>query len=428
MQLSNILQAKKVAVLRHRLSATLGVVIAGSMLMSCTAFDSAQSDPLPDNSATSGAPDELETVSSDSSESARPAIAQADTLAQTILVDSLEHPWGMAWLPDGTMLVTERPGRVRLIREGTLDPTPLAGVPDVLATGQGGLLDIAVHPQFAANQWVYFTYAEGSSGANQTRVARARFDGSTLADWTVIFTVNRTKQGGQHFGSRITWLPDDTMLIAIGDGGNPPVRLEGELIRNQAQQLDSHLGKIVRLNADGSVPTDNPFVNEPGADPAVWSYGHRNIQGLMVDPVTNQVWSTEHGSRGGDELNRVDPGENYGWPLVTHSREYSGGEISSKRSRPGMVDPLIVWTPAIAPSGLLVYRGDRFPEWQGDLFAGGLVSQDVRHIELDETGTIINQSPIPIGQRVRDVRQGPDGLIYILTDEPNGRLIRLEPG
>ncbi|MEO1208933.1 MAG: PQQ-dependent sugar dehydrogenase [Cyanobacteria bacterium J06638_20] len=396
--------------------------------MSCTAFDSAQSDPLSDDSPPSVTPDESDTAAAASSANARPAIAQPDTIAQNILVDSLEHPWGMAWLPDGTLLVTERPGRVRLIREGILDPTPLSGVPDVLARGQGGLLDVAVHPQFAENQWVYFTYAEGSSGANQTQIARARLDGSTLADWTVIFSVNRTKQGGQHFGSRITWLPDNTMLVSIGDGGNPPVRLEGELIRNQAQQLDSHLGKIVRLNADGSVPTDNPFVNEPGADPAVWSYGHRNIQGLMVDPATSQVWATEHGSRGGDELNQVDPGKNYGWPLVTHSREYSGGEISSERSRPGMVDPLVVWTPAIAPSGLLVYRGDRFPEWQGDLFAGGLVSRDVRHLELDETGAVINQSTIPIGQRVRDVRQGPDGLIYILTDESNGRLIRLEPG
>lgn len=355
-------------------------------------------------------------------------IAPSETLEQTTLVDSLEHPWGMAWLPDNTILVTERPGRVRLIRGETLEPAPVAGVPEVWARGQGGLLDVSVHPQFAENQWVYFTYAQGSPGANQTHVARARFDGSALSDWTVIFEVNRTKQGGQHFGSRITWLPDNTMLISIGDGGNPPLQLEGELIRHQAQKLDSHLGKVIRLNDDGSIPVDNPFIDTPGAEPAVWSYGHRNIQGLMVDPVTGQTWATEHGSRGGDELNRVQPGENYGWPVVTHSREYSGGEISSERSRPGMIDPLVVWTPAIAPSGLLIYQGDRFPQWQGDLFAGGLVSQDVRHIDLDQSGAVVRETPIPIGQRVRDVRQGPDGLIYILTDDPRGRLIRLEPG
>lgn len=218
------------------------------------------------------------------------------------------------------------------------------------------------------------------------------------------------------------------MLVSIGDGGNPPVQLDGALIRNQAQNLTSHFGKIVRLNEDGSTPADNPFVGRSDADPAIWSYGHRNIQGMAFDPAANRVWVTEHGSLGGDELNRVDPGENYGWPVVTHSREYSGGEISSERSRPGMADPLVVWTPAIAPSGLMVYQGDRFPQWRGDLFAGGLVSRDIRRIELDGTGAVVNQTPIPIGQRVRDVRQGPDGLIYVLTDESNGRLIRLQPG
>ncbi len=389
----------------------VGAVMAGTMLISC-----ATSEPgSPPGAVTTSTPEQS-------------TLAQTTTIEQTILENSLEHPWGMAWLPDGTLMLTERPGRVRLIRGETLDPTPVPGLPDVFARGQGGLLDISVHPQFAENQWVYFTYASGSAGANQTHVARARFDGSTLSDWTVIFEVNRTKQGSQHFGSRISWLPDNTMLVSIGDGGNPPLQLEGELIRHQAQKLDSHLGKVVRLNDDGSIPADNPFVNSQVADPAIWSYGHRNIQGLMVDPVTGQAWATEHGSRGGDELNRLDPGENYGWPVVTHSREYTGGEISSERSRPGMVDPLVVWTPAIAPSGLLVYQGDRFPQWQGDLFAGGLVSQDIRHIDLNDTGTVINETPIRIGQRVRDVRQGPDGLIYILTDEPNGRLIRLEPG
>jgi glucose/arabinose dehydrogenase len=356
------------------------------------------------------------------------AIAQAPHTVQAVTIaDSLEHPWGMAWLPDGTLLVTERPGRLRIIRNGELDPTPVPGVPDVLAFRQGGLLDIALHPQFEQNQWVYFTYASGTASANQTRVARARFDGQQLSDWTMIFEVQRVKEDGQHFGSRMVWLPDNTLLVSIGDGGNPPVQLDGDWIRNQAQNLDVRLGKIVRLNDDGSIPSNNPFSDRPDADSSIWSYGHRNIQGIAIDSETNQLWATEHGARGGDELNQLQPGENYGWPIVTHSREYSGGVISDEQSRPGMQDPKIVWTPAIAPSGLMIYRGDRFPQWRGQLFAGGLVSRDVRRIEVDANGTVINETPIAIGQRVRDVRQGPDGLIYVLTDDPNGQLIRLQP-
>ncbi|MBD1909935.1 MULTISPECIES: PQQ-dependent sugar dehydrogenase [unclassified Leptolyngbya] len=356
------------------------------------------------------------------------AVAQAPARArQVTLFENLEHPWGIDWLPDGTMLVTERPGRLRVIRNGVLEPTPVPGVPEVLAVKQGGLLDVAVHPQFAENQWVYFTYAHGSRNANHTRVARARFDGQALSDWTVIFEVDRAKEDGQHFGSRMAWLPDGTLLVSIGDGGNPPVSLDGELIRHQAQNLDVRLGKIVRLNDDGSAPADNPFVNTANADLVVWSYGHRNIQGLALDPETNQVWATEHGARGGDELNLIEGGKNYGWPVVTFSREYSGGTISSEQSRPGMVDPKLVWTPSKAPSGLMVYRGDRFPQWRGHLFSGGLVTQDIRRIEVDDTGTVINQESISIGQRVREIQQGPDGLIYVLTDAPNGRIIRLEP-
>jgi glucose/arabinose dehydrogenase len=225
----------------------------------------------------------------------------------------------------------------------------------------------------------------------------------------------------------MVWLPDNTLLVSIGDGGNPPVELEGDLIRQQAQNLNSHLGKIIRLNDDGSIPTDNPFVGSENAKPAVWSYGHRNIQGMTLNPTNNQVWATEHGAKGGDELNQVDVGGNYGWPVVTYSREYFGPAISDETSRPGMVDPKVVWTPAIAPSGLVFYNGDRVPAWQGDLFAGGLVSQDIRYIDLDSSGNVLNQQSIDIGQRVRDVKVGPDGLIYILTDEDNGQLIRLEP-
>lgn len=347
---------------------------------------------------------------------------------QVTVLQGLERPWGIAWLPDGAMLITERPGRLRIVRNGKLDPTPIPGVPEVLAVNQGGLLDVAVHPNFAQNRFIYLTYAHGTDQANRTRVARARFDGKTLQDVRVIFEVNRTKSGGQHFGSRMLWLPDRTMLISIGDGGNPPVQLEGQLIRQQAQNLQSHLGKIVRINDDGSIPKDNPFVGNNNANPAIWSYGHRNIQGMTFDPVNNRVWVNEHGARGGDELNLVQAGKNYGWPVVSESREYATGEpVSEQKSIPGMIDPKLVWTPATAPSGLVFYNSDRFPQWRGNLFSGGLVSQDVRRITLDKAGNVSSQETIKISQRVRDVQQGPDGLLYILTDEQDGQLIRLEP-
>lgn len=358
-------------------------------------------------------------------------VAQAKNLQAVSVVQNLEHPWGMAWMPDGSILITERPGRLRIVRNGVLDAEAIAGVPEVFAEGQGGLLDISLHPRFAENRFVYLTYSHGSTSANRTRVARAVLNETggklQLQDVSVIFEVPHTKPSTQHFGSRMTWLPDGTLLVSIGDGGNPPVELEGELIRRQAQNLQSNLGKIIRINDDGSVPQDNPFTTSGNAGAKIWSYGHRNIQGLAIDPTTQQIWSTEHGSRGGDELNLIARGENYGWPLVTHSREYTGGIISEEQSRPGFIDPKVVWTPAIAPSGLVVYRGDRFPQWQGDLWAGGLVSRDIRHIDLDDSGKIMGQTEIPIGQRVRDVRQSPDGWLYVLTDEPDGQLMRLEP-
>ncbi|MDJ0746141.1 MAG: PQQ-dependent sugar dehydrogenase [Xenococcaceae cyanobacterium MO_167.B27] len=354
-------------------------------------------------------------------------VAIGETFQKTTLVEGLEHPWSMTWLPDGAMLITERGGRLRIVRNEVLEPQPIPGVPEVFAVGQGGLMDVSLHPNFPENRLIYLTYSHGNNQANRTRVARATFDGSALENLEVIFEVSQAKRGSQHFGSRIVWLPDNTMLVAIGDGGNPPIQLDGDLIRKQAQNLDSHLGKIVRLNDDGSVPQDNPFVTSANADPSIWSYGHRNIQGITLDEGNNRLWSTEHGARGGDELNLVEAGQNYGWPTVTHSREYSGGEISQERSRPGMIDPKVVWTPATAPSGLAFYTGEQFPEWKGDLFAGGLVSRDVRRIDLDAEGNVMSQESIPIGQRVRDVRQSPSGLLYVLTDQSNGQLLRLEP-
>jgi len=349
--------------------------------------------------------------------------SQTNQWQKVTVIEGLEHPWSMVWLPNGEILITERPGRLRVVREGKLDPKAIAGVPEVFAVGQGGLLDVAIHPQFAQNRWIYLTYAHGDREANRTRVARAVYDGASLRDVRVIFEVSQAKTGSQHFGSRLLWLPDGTLLVAIGDGGNPPLQLAGDLIRKQAQNLQSHLGKIIRINDDGSLPKDNPF-----AGSKIWSYGHRNIQGISFDPMTQRVWATEHGAKGGDELNLIEKGKNYGWPVVSASQEYgTNTPVSREKSRPDLIDPKTIWTPAIAPSGLVFYTGNRFPNWQGNLFAGGLVSRDIRRLEVDKSGEIINQEAIPIGQRVRDVRQSPDGFLYLLTDEGNGQLIRLEP-
>ncbi|TWB93250.1 PQQ-dependent sugar dehydrogenase [Synechococcus sp. SynAce01] len=350
------------------------------------------------------------------------------TVRPKALVTGLEHPWGMAWLPDGSVLITERPGRLRLVRDGVLDPRPISGVPEVLAQGQGGLLDVAVDPDFERNRFIYLSYAAGERGANGTRVARARFNGQSLSDLEVIYAVPQNKPGAQHFGSRLLWLPDGSLLVSIGDGGNPPLQLEGALIRRQAQNRSSALGKLLRITRDGAPARGNPFATGQGEAPKVWSYGHRNVQGLALDPLNGRVWVSEHGARGGDELNLVEAGANYGWPVVTHSREYSGPPISAAQSAPGLVDPRRVWTPAIAPSGLAIDRGDRYPGWSGNLFAGGLVSRDVRRISLQADGTVASEETIPIGARVRDVRQGPDGYLYVLTDSPDdGQLLRLEP-
>jgi glucose/arabinose dehydrogenase len=342
------------------------------------------------------------------------------------LLKNLDHPWGMAWLPDGNMLVTERSGKLLLV-DKAFSAQQVQGVPKVYVNGQAGLLDVTLHPDFSTNRIIYLSYAHGRRTENGLRVAKAKMENLVLKDVQVIFEVSQKKFGTQHFGSRFVWLPDKTLLFSVGDGGNPPVWLNGGFIRNQAQDTKSHLGKVLRMRADGTVPADNPFSGSSEADPLIWSIGHRNIQGLAVDPLTGKVWSSEHGALGGDELNIIEKGGNYGWPEVTYSREYTGFSITDERSRPGMINPKLVWLKAIAPSGLLVYTGNGFLQWQGDLFAGGLVSQNVRRIDLDANGNIQGEQSIRIGARVRDVSQGPDGMIYVLTDEDAGKLIRISP-
>lgn len=356
----------------------------------------------------------------------QPAEMQGVRLTQ--VVGGLERPWGMAFLPDGSALVTERPGRVRIIRDGALVREPVPGVPPVHASGQGGLLDVALHPGFASNRTIYLTYAHGTSAANRTRLARAVFDGRALRDVQVIFEVNREKPANAHFGSRIAFLPDGTLLMTVGDGGNPPNSLDGRFIREQAQDPASHLGKILRLNADGSVPRDNPFLTTPGYAPEIWSVGHRNSQGLVVDPTRNAIWANEHGSSGGDELNLLRGGQNHGWPVASYSVEYQGGaQIGRGRSVPGLIDPALVWLRTAAPSGLAVVTSDRYPGWRGDLISGSLRAQDIRRVRADAAGQVVAEEILRVGQRVRDVRQAPDGYLYLLTDSADGALLRLEP-
>lgn len=348
--------------------------------------------------------------------------------AETVLT-GLEHPWALAWLPDGSLLLTEKPGRLRLARDGRLTPAPLLDLVPLHPGQSVVLMDVALHPRFAENRLVYFNYGAGTETAAGTRLARARLspDATRLEDFTILHTVKPLKPTFQHLGSRLLWLPDETLLLALGDGGNPPVRLGGALMREQAQRLESQLGKILRLRDDGSAPPDNPFADLPGADPFIWSYGHRNVQGLARDPASDRIWANEHGSRGGDELNLLTPGGNYGWPRATYSIEYTFGTISPHTSLPGMIDPLVVWTPAHAPSGLLYYTGDAFPGWRGDLFSGALKRREIRRIQLDVQGRVLGQQSLPIGARVRDVRQGRDGFLYVLTDEREGRLLRIRP-
>lgn len=352
----------------------------------------------------------------------------------TAMAEGLDHPWSIAFLPGGDMLVTERPGRLRVIRNGQLVQAPVTGLPPILVAQQrglvfqAGLFDVSPHPNFAQNRQLYITYAHGTEQENRLRVARGTFDGQALTNLQVIFEVNTPKTEFQHFGGRMMWMPDGTFLLTVGDGGNPPIASGGQNIRNQAQNLGSHLGKVLRLREDGTAPPDNPFVGRAGAAPEVFSFGHRHSQGIARDPQSGRIWSNEHGPLGADELNLVRAGANYGWPAVTFGRDYVGATvISNDTARDGMEAPRLVWTNAVAPSGLAFYTGDRFPAWRGSLLSGSLHGQDIRRIMLDGEGRVTGQESLRIGQRVRDVKQGPDGMIYVLTDERFGRVFRMAP-
>ncbi|HKZ08988.1 MAG TPA: PQQ-dependent sugar dehydrogenase [Methylomirabilota bacterium] len=340
------------------------------------------------------------------------------------VADGIEHPWGMTWLPDGRALVTAKEGHLYLLADARAQRVEMPGIPRVFAGGQGGLMDIAVHPSDGSR--IYMTVSTGSRDENRTTLVRGVFRDGRVSGIETLFQVDPPKSGAAHFGSRLLWLPDGTLLMTVGDGGNPPQRVGAMLAREQAQNLQTHLGKVLRLTEDGKPAPDNPLAKRPEARPEVWTYGHRNIQGIARDPGSGRIWASEHGPYGGDEVNLLEAGRNYGWPLQSLGRDYRTREPIGQPSVPGMVDALVVWSPSKAPSGLAFYTGPRYGDWKGSLFSGGLVTRDVRRLILDGQGRVTGQERLSMGARVRDVRQGPDGYLYVLTDESNGKVLRIE--
>lgn len=349
------------------------------------------------------------------------AAAQTSVKVETV-AEGLENPWGMTFLPDGRMLVTEKAGRLRVVAKDGKLSEPLRNVPAVMASGQGGLLDVALDPNFRKNRLVYVSYAEAQDSVAGTAVARGKLskDETSLEDVKVIFRQEPKVEGRAHFGSRLAFSPDGKLFITVGDRQN---------FRDEAQRLTSHIGKVMRVNPDGSVPKDNPFVGQQNAMPEIWSIGHRNVQAAAINPATGKLWTVEHGSRGGDEINDPEAGKNYGWPVISYGVEYSGSKIGVGTARDGMEQPLYYWDPSIAPSGMAFYTGKLFPDWKGSLFVGALKGQHLARLTLDGEKIVREEKLIEdVGERIRDVRQGPDGALYVLTDATKGRMLRLVPG
>ncbi len=334
----------------------------------------------------------------------------------TTIAENLDHPWAVTQLPDESFLVTERTGQLlRVTPEGSTQA--VAGVPDTYFAGQGGLLDVVLHPDFAANQRIYLSYAHGTPGENATAITRATLNGNRLENAEQILLVKPPKDTPQHYGGRLLFLPDNTLLVTVGEGFD---------YREAAQDLDNEMGKILRIMDDGNIPQDNPFSGDNGR--RIWSYGHRNAQGLAYDPETDRVYMHEHGPRGGDEINVVSPGGNYGWPAITYGRDYNGAHVSPFTAAEGMEQPLLHWTPSIAPSSMALYTGERFPQWRGDLLIGALVEKEVRRVDLED-GDVVGQESLfrELDSRIREVRMGLDGHLYLLTDGEEGKLLRVQP-
>ena len=336
------------------------------------------------------------------------------------LVEGLENPWSIAFLPDGRMLVTERPGRLRVVsKDFRLDPSPIEGLPPIVEAGQGGLFDVVLHPRYAENGWIYISYNGPGSGGWATELLRARLEGNRLTDTQVLFRLQPKSRKGQHFGGRIVFDHKGFLYLTLGDRGD----------KERAQHLDDHAGSVIRLHDDGRVPADNPFVNRPGARPEKFTLGNRNMQGAALHPQTGELWTHEHGPQGGDEVNVMRAGRNYGWPIITYGVNYViGTRIGEGTEKPGMEQPLYYWVPSIAPSGMAFYTGESFPNWRGNLFVGSLKFQLLARLELDGE-KIVREERLIQGElgRIRDVRTGPDGNLYLLTDAPDGVLARIEP-
>ena len=353
---------------------------------------------------------------------AEPAPEGEVALNVEVVADGLVNPWSLAFLPDGSMLVTEREGRLRVIRDGALVAEPVAGVPDVLAWNQGGLFDVLLHPDFAENGVLYLSYAHGTQKENATRVARAVFDGSSLSDLEVLYDAKPLKDTGHHYGARMVWGPDGLLYVTIG---------EGSKYKEKAQDMSSSFGSVVRLNEDGSIPADNPNFGN-GERPELFTKGHRNPQGFAYDAERGVLWETEHGARGGDEINIIEAGNNYGWPLATYGIDYNGAKITPFTEYEGTTQPVKYWTPSIAPSGLAVYRGDLFEGWDCDLLVGALAGAALHRVILDGTSPVGEERYlVDRAERIRDVRVGPDGAIYVTTEDragaPAGKVLRLTP-
>ncbi len=357
------------------------------------------------------------------------AVTEASQSYRVVPVaDDIRSPLSMAFLPNGDLLVTEKEGALRRVVNGVVSPASISGVPRVYSGGQGGLHEVALHPEFAVNNLVYLAHAKETGGGRATTVLmRGRLEGDALVDVQELFVAQTNSSAGQHFGGRIAFDGAGHLFLSVGDRGASP---SGDLERHPSQDRSNHQGTIVRLRDDGTVPADNPFVGEAGVLPEIWSYGHRNPQGLVYDAESGTLWSTEHGPRGGDELNVVLPGRNYGWPVITFGRNYSGTSITSDTARAGMEQPVTYWVPSIATSGLLRYSGDAFPAWRGDLFVGGLAGEQLARVTVNGTTKVSEETLLrgAVG-RIRDVRQGPDGYIYLALDRDGGpgTIVRLEP-
>ena len=400
------------------------LAVASSILALSTACSAGSQTP----DATSGAPVETRPANDPSQvpafegQTRAPGVTTQGTLTHSVIASGLEKPWGLALLPNGNWLVTEKAGRLRVVTPQGVIGAPISGVPAVDSKGQGGLLDVILSPSFGSDRLIYFSYAQPREGGNGTAVARARLsdDSTRLENLEVIFASANTYPGDKHYGSSLAFAPDGKLYITLGERSDKPMRPD-------AQNLGTHHGKVVRINADGTVPADNPFIGREGALPQNYTYGHRNPQGIAIQPGTGAVWTIEHGTRGGDELNLIKPGNNYGWPIAAYGIEYSGDVIpNAVREAEGTVQPVYYWDPVIAPGGMTFYEGTMFPEWNGNILAAGLGSKHLARLVIENDRVVGEQRLLSgLGERIRDVAVAADGSVWVITDEEDGKLVRL---